>query len=140
MTVEPTNHLPDAGAFRNLRIRWFDNLTEKHIIARMNWLIHSLILKRSCRRQLTGSLIFLVFFVGVLLLPAWHELKGNEDKAQRDTCPVCRVAHIPMDVPIQDLEPTLVPSRTSDPAFVASATVLGSCQRGPTQARAPPAI
>ena len=140
MTVEPINHLPDVGAFRNLRIRWFDNLTEKHIIARMNWLIHSLILKRSCRRQLTGSLIFLVFFVGVLLLPAWHELKGNEDKAQRDTCPVCRVAHIPMDVPIQDLEPTLVPSRTSDPAFVASATVLGSCQRGPTQARAPPAI
>jgi hypothetical protein len=105
----------------------------------MNPLPHHQIRKRSFMKQLVGCFIFLVFVVGVLLLPAWHELKGNEDETLHDTCPICQVAHIPMDVGLSEIGPIFNCFIVNDPVFATPAATQISFQRDPTQARAPPA-
>lgn len=129
-----------GGGCRFSFIYSFDNQQGRDIIGRMNPLIHLQIPKRSLWKRLAGCFIFLAFVIGVLLLPALHEMKSGEDKAHHDTCPTCQVAHIPMDVPVPGIRLIIHSPFAGDPVFAPPAVVQLSCQRDPTQARAPPAV
>ena len=101
-----------------------------------------LILKRLSMKRLVGGLMMAVFVMGVLVLPAIHEITGNDLKGShhQDTCQICQIAHLPKDVAVVDSGLIIAPSQASGPVLVAPSSPLLSFQRDPTQARAPPAV
>ena len=100
-----------------------------------------LIRKRLSMKRLVGSFMLLVFALGALVLPAIHEISGDEQKVshQQDSCQLCQIAHLPKDVAVLDTGLIVVPLQVSGPVVVAPGSPLLCLQRDPTQARAPPA-
>jgi hypothetical protein len=101
-----------------------------------------LIFKRLSMKRLIGSFMLLVFTIGALVLPAIHEISGDELKVshQQDSCQICQIAHLPKDLAVVDSGLVIVPPQAGGPVLAAPNSPLLSFQRDPTQARAPPAV
>ena len=89
-------------------------------------------------KRLIASLMVAVFVVGMLVLPAIHRLHCDCHEHHAADCPICQLAHAPLDSASTSVTALPAPPAFSEPGAPVLAAVASGVAHDPTQARAPP--